>query len=147
MSQWRRKNNYSVRLRETILQPWGRFCVLIEFISPTGKPTWSTGLHVKTKNSYLQIILMECWSKLWTLLFCRVLPELLDCWRRRGIFTTAIYIFFALYKLFVKFELKLLMKSIVLPLSLRSVAVFVLLGLNTTEANPIGQFRYFKIQV
>ena len=48
-----------------------------------------------------------------------------------------IYIVLAFYKLFVKFELKLLKKSIVLPLSLRSVAVFVLLGLNTTEANPI----------
>ena len=48
-----------------------------------------------------------------------------------------IYIALALYKLFVKFELKLLKKSIVLPLSLRSVAVFVLLGFNTTEANPI----------
>ena len=49
----------------------------------------------------------------------------------------SIYIVLAFYKLFVKFELKLLKKSIVLPLSLRSVAVFVLLGLNTTEANPI----------
>ena len=66
----------------------GNFCVLIEFSSPTGKPTWSAWLHVKTKNSYLQIILMEYSSKVWTLLFFRVLPELLDCWRRRGIFTT-----------------------------------------------------------
>ena len=53
----------------------------------------------------------------------------------------SIYIALALYKLFVKFELKLLKKSIVLPLSLRSVAVFVLLGLNTTVANPI---KYLK---
>ena len=83
---------------------------------------------------------MECWRKVWTLLFFRVLPELLDCWRR-GSFTTAIYIFLALYKLFVKFELKLLKKRIVLPFSLSSVAVFVLLGLNTTEANPI---KYLK---
>ena len=49
----------------------------------------------------------------------------------------SIYIALALYKLFVKFELKLLKKSIVLTLSLRSVSVFVLLDLNTTEANPI----------
>ena len=41
------------------------------------------------------------------------------------------YIVLALYKLFVKFELKLLKKSAVLSLPLRSVAVFVLLGLNT----------------
>ena len=34
-----------------------------------------------------------------------------------------IYLVLALYKLFVKSELKLLKKSIVLPLSLRSVAV------------------------
>jgi len=53
----------------------------------------------------------------------------------------SIYDVLALYKLFVKFELKLLKKSIVLPLSLRSVAVFVLLGLNTTEAKPI---KYLK---
>ena len=53
----------------------------------------------------------------------------------------SIYIVLALYKLFVKFELKLLKKSIVLPLSLRSVAVFVLLGLNTTEAK---QIKYLK---
>ena len=51
------------------------------------------------------------------------------------------YIVLALYKLFVKFELKLLKKSIVLPFSLRSVAVFVVLGLHTTEANPI---KYLK---
>ena len=50
----------------------------------------------------------------------------------------SIYNVLALYKLFFKFELKLLKKSIVLPLSLRSVAVFVLLGLNTTEAKPIN---------
>ena len=49
----------------------------------------------------------------------------------------SIYNVLALYKLFVKFELKLLKKSIALSLSLRSVAVFVLLGLTTTEANPI----------
>ena len=55
----------------------------------------------------------------------------------------SIYIALALYKLFVKFELKLLKKSIVLPLSLMSVAVFVLLGLNTTEANP---FKYLKVK-
>ena len=48
-----------------------------------------------------------------------------------------IYIALALYKLFFKFELKLLKKSIVLPLPLRSVVVFALLGFNTTEANPI----------
>ena len=53
----------------------------------------------------------------------------------------SIYIVLALYKLFVKFELKLFKKSMVLPLSLRSVAVFVLLGLNTTEAIPI---KYLK---
>ena len=53
----------------------------------------------------------------------------------------SIYNVLALYKLFVKFELKLLKKSIVLSLSLRSVAVFVLLGLNTTEAKPI---KYLK---
>ena len=81
---------------------------------------------------------MEYWSKVWTLLFFRVLSELLDCWRRRGIlYPQSIFIVLALYKLFVKFELKLLKKSVVLPLSLRSVAVFVLIGLNTTEANPI----------
>ena len=49
----------------------------------------------------------------------------------------SIYIVLALYKLLVKFELKLLRKSMVLPLSLRSVTVFVLIALNTTEANPI----------
>ena len=49
----------------------------------------------------------------------------------------SIYNVLSLYKLFVKFELKLLKKSIVLPLSLRSVSVFVLLGLTTTKANPI----------
>ena len=58
-----------------------------------------------------------------------------------------IYIVLALYKLFVKFELKLLKKSMVLPLSLGSVAVFVLLGLNTTEAKPIKYPRKKKTLV
>ena len=49
----------------------------------------------------------------------------------------SIYVVLAFYKLFVTFELKFLNKSMVLALSLRSVAVFVLLGLNTTEAKPI----------
>ena len=65
----------------------GNFCVLIEFSSPTGKPTWSTWLYVETMNSYLQIIFMEYSSKVWTFfLFFGVLPELLDYWRRQGIF-------------------------------------------------------------
>ena len=51
----------------------------------------------------------------------------------------SIYVALAFYKLFVTFELK----SMVLPLSLRSVAVFVLLGLNTTEAKPI---KYLKVK-
>ena len=55
----------------------------------------------------------------------------------------SIYVVLAFYKLFVTFELKLLNKSMVLPLSLRSVAVFVLLGLNTTEAKPI---KYLKVK-
>ena len=55
----------------------------------------------------------------------------------------SIYVVLAFYKLFVKFKLKLLKKSMVLPLSLRSVAVFVLLGLNTTEAKPI---KYLKVK-
>ena len=55
----------------------------------------------------------------------------------------SIYIALALYKVFVKFQLQLLKKSIVLPLYLRSVALFVLLGLNTTEVNPI---KYPKVK-
>ena len=54
----------------------------------------------------------------------------------------SVYVVLAFYKL-VKFELKLLKKSMVLPLSIRSVAVFVLLGLNTTEAKPI---KYIKVK-
>ena len=52
----------------------------------------------------------------------------------------SIYILLALYKFFVKFELKLLKKSMVLPTSLRPVSLFVLLGLNTSEAKPIAHY-------